>query len=174
MSLIFNAVSVGSNNCLLMSLLIVVGNFSSCISDDVSRSDIFSFKVNGRLVKAADNDLKSGSPTICFIKADTILHVAGTNSIEQYDGISLRINNFSGIGKYTLSESFNNIGTYGNGSNRYTTDNTYHGTVTIKHIVDTPPRRISGTFSFSVLDDVSGEIIQISDGHFNLPCGTIE
>lgn len=83
---------------------------------------------------------------------------------------------FINLGTYTLTSLnqsgrlhgrfiFSQIGTLGN---RYYTNETQRGEITIKHF-DTVNQIVSGTFWFDALDSTTGKIVQIREGRFDLP-----
>ncbi len=161
----------------LFILLPFLSSFSSCGKEEVypSGKNTFTGQVNGEPFKAQSDDFKKG-PISAAVR-DTVFALSGTYTIDDWESIGFRIENFSGIGNYILGGKSPNYGRYYYSFTTYDdrayTNSQYTGEVKVSHYL---PERgiIAGTFHFTAYDSLSEATHQITDGKFDVQFSTPE
>ncbi|MDX2250533.1 MAG: DUF6252 family protein [Bacteroidia bacterium] len=86
--------------------------------------------------------------------------------------IYFKIINLQGEGTYFLGDTSSNYALYW-GHNKYYTDATHTGEITIEQIdsmtnqVEKLPYRVSGTFSFTAINEANSDTVSVTKGYFN-------
>jgi len=95
------------------------------------------------------------------------------NKYSPWETIIMTIEKYTiiNVGTYVISSNTNYLskGVYWKGDSRFQTDSINTGSITITRL-DTSMRQyiISGTFSFKAKDVVTGEVVEVIDGRFDL------
>ncbi|MFA7379756.1 MAG: DUF6252 family protein [Bacteroidia bacterium] len=132
-------------------------------------ANTFGCKVNGKVW------LPEATPWVWFHYGELDIRAEDFWVPKDYVSIILGKFTVSDTGSYALGghTPYYSRGYYSREKKRgyevYETDNTNTGTITITRL-DTSMRRyiVSGTFSFKAKDKVTGEIVEVTDGRFDL------
>lgn len=135
-------------------------------------------RIDGVVWKPKSNDFKSSSSIARYLAKEKTLFVGGGND-ETFQGLHFGLANYTGqTGTYQIDSVCSdlprvcaNVGEYTpsryyDKSVTYTTSKTYKGKVEItKH---TASDIVSGTFEFEAQNPVTGKVVKITEGRFDM------
>jgi hypothetical protein len=153
-------------------LLVFIFFLLSCKEDDLPKptqngSGTFACKVDGEVYIPSIQDFKRSAKN-AILDNNTIVISGLKENSNSKEAIVLNIRNFKGEAAYNLSEKdVDHFALYYLNGQYYYTNADYTGKVTITHFDETK-KIVSGTFDFKVLDTQTNEVVNISEGRFDL------
>ena len=157
---------------LVMIILIPFLMGASCKPLDgpeYSVNQSFSAKVNGKIWRPFVDDFKL-QETSCQIKVSfdaMSIRARNTRSSETIFIILSTPGSKLVVGKYPLNSTQYKVGTFSSGQNEYSTGSGYSGEIEISSI-DTSKKKISGNFHYRCFNSVLNEVVEVSNGQFDL------
>jgi len=148
--------------------------FLSCKKNNNPSDGYFTATINGSSFRAGGAQSFTTYQSAVISSANHLLILDGKNDNQD---ISLEVYDSSGINSKTYYFNTPNTVLYSNNaeyldynkdiSHGYRSDAAHVGMLTIR--IDTPNRRISGTFSFQAKFELTNETADITNGSFSLP-----
>lgn len=148
-------------------LLLVIG-LSACDKDSLCRNEAFCVEVDGkRWWPSSGGDFKASPLKASLLYGDSVLAIRASSGSDRIY-LSIRDGNKITNKDYVLSDTLSR-GYYDKSiaADEFETDAAHTGIVTIKEI-NKSKKHIIGTFHFKARNATTGEVVDISNGSFNL------